>query len=102
MAERTTINDAIRRIMKENKFTLAMMAECIGKNRPNDVSARLASGNLTFNSAIEMLEKMGYEVTVQRKPERGNRPNGQYIIEKYDPEKNKKSKKDGKGNGDAE
>lgn len=77
------INEAISKIMKEKGVTQKAMAESIGKEKPTDVSARLASKNMTFNKAIEMLSVMGYEVTVQ--PRRaGNRPTGQIVIERSD------------------
>lgn len=77
------INEAIAKIMKEKGVTQKSMAESIGKEKATDVSARLASKNMTFNKAIEMLSVMGYEVTVQ--PRRaGNRPSGQIVIERSD------------------
>lgn len=75
------INMAIRSIMKEKKVTLLAMATSIGKKRANDVAARLTSENMTFNSAIEMLSVLGYEVVIQpRRP--GARPQGQIVIER--------------------
>ena len=65
MANKVTINEAISKIMKERGFTQLAMAESIGKKKATDVSARLASKNMTFNKAIEMLTVLGYEVTVQ-------------------------------------
>lgn len=77
------INEAISKIMKDKGVTQKAMAESIGKEKPTDVSARLASKNMTFNKAIEMLSVMGYEVTVQ--PRRaGKRPEGQIVIERSD------------------
>lgn len=79
MAEKMVINKVIADVMREKKVTQAMMAKSIGKEKATDVSARLASKNMTFNKAIEMLEVLGYEVVVQPIP-RGKRPDGQYII----------------------
>lgn len=79
MAEKMVINKVIADVMREKKVTQAMMAKSIGKEKATDVSARLASKNMTFNKAIEMLEVLGYEVVVQPVP-RGKRPEGQYII----------------------
>ena len=77
------INEAIAKIMKEKGVTQKAMAESIGKEKATDVSARLASKNMTFNKAIEMLSVMGYVVTVQ--PRRaGSRPTGQIVIERSD------------------
>ena len=77
------ISKAISTIMKEKKVTQATMAISIGKKTPNEVSARLSSKNLTFNTAIEMLTVLGYEVVVQpKKP--GARPQGQIVIERSD------------------
>lgn len=79
MAEKMVINKVIADVMREKKVTQAMMAKSIGKEKATDVSARLASKNMTFNKAIEMLEVLGYEIVVQPVP-RGKRPEGQYII----------------------
>lgn len=79
MAEKMVINEVIAQVMRDKKVTQAMMAKSIGKEKATDVSARLASKNMTFNKAIEMLSVMGYEVVVQPIP-RGKRPEGQYII----------------------
>lgn len=76
---KSTINEAIRTIMKEKGFKQQAMAEAIGKKKATDVSARLASSNMTFDRAIEMLSVMGYEVTVQPRSQ-GKRPNGQIVI----------------------
>lgn len=77
------ISEAISRIMKENKVTQASMAASIGKGRPNDVSSRLASKNMTFDRAIQMLEVMGYEVVVQKRTA-GARGKDQVVIERSD------------------
>lgn len=81
MADAMIINEAISRIMKEKGVTQKAMAESIGKEKATDVSARLASKNMTFNKAIEMLSVMGYEVTVQPR-KAGARPQGQIVIER--------------------
>ena len=78
---KSTINEAIKMIMKENKFKQQAMAEAIGKKKATDVSARLMNANMTFDKAIEMLSVMGYEVTVQPRSQ-GKRPNGQIVIVK--------------------
>lgn len=83
MADTMIINEAISRIMKEKGVTQKAMAESIGKEKATDVSARLASKNMTFNKAIEMLSVMGYEVTVQPR-KAGARPQGQIVIERSD------------------
>lgn len=80
---KSTINEAIKMIMKENGFKQQSMAEAIGKKKATDVSARLANANMTFDKAIEMLNVMGYEVTVQPRSQ-GKRPNGQIVIIKSD------------------
>lgn len=74
------INKAIGYLMQENKVTQASMAASIGKGRANDVSARLASKNMTFDKAIQMLEVMGYEVVVQKRTP-GTRGKDQIVIE---------------------
>ena len=78
-----TINEAITTLMKAEKTTQASMAASIGKRRANDVSARLASRNMTFDKAIQMLEVMGYEVVVQKRTA-GARGKDQIVIERSD------------------
>jgi hypothetical protein len=75
------INEIIRTLMKENKVTQSSMAASIGKKRATDVSARLASKNMTFDSAIEMLTVMGYEVVVQKRTA-GTRRKDQIVVER--------------------
>ena len=79
MSEHMTMNKAIARVMKDKGVTQMMMAQGIGKKRPNDVSARLMSNNMSMDRAIEMLEVLGYEITIQPK-RRGARPSGQIVI----------------------
>lgn len=74
-----TVNMAIRQIMKERSVSLKMMADALNLDRPNDVSARLASKNMTFDRAIEILNVLGYEVVVQPR-RKGGRPDGQFVI----------------------
>lgn len=83
------INKCISKIMKEQKFTQQRMADALALGRASHIGSRLTHQNMTFNSAIEMLEILGYEVVVQpRKP--GVRPAGQIVIEKSDKEKGEK------------
>ena len=83
--EKMTINNIIRAIMKEKKVSQLSMASAIGKERANDVSARLASKNMTFDRAIEMLSVLGYEVVVQER-RKGGRPDGQFVVVRSDTE----------------
>lgn len=84
--EPVTINEAISKIMKERGYTQFAMAKKIGKEKATDVSARLASKNMTFNKALEMLEVMGYEVTVQpMKTEPGPRIKGRMSLSRAKP-----------------
>ena len=73
------INDLIRTIMKECKITQQRMAYAIGKTRPTYVSSRLDTANMTFDTAIEMLNICGYEVVVQKRKQ-GKRPDDQYLV----------------------
>lgn len=79
------INKAISTVMKEKGCSLRQMAVYIGKDRPNDVSARLASKNMTFDKAIEMLSALGYEVIVQPVTA-GQRKDGSIVITKEEEE----------------
>lgn len=74
------INEAINEVRKKEGWSLKQLATAIGKKRPNDVSARLASKNMNFNNAIEMLSAMGYEVVVQPVTA-GQRKEGAIVIE---------------------
>lgn len=74
-----TINNVIRRIMKECKITQQRMAFAIGKTKPTSVSSRLDTANMTFDTAIEMLNICGYEVVVQKRKQ-GKRPDDQYLV----------------------
>jgi len=77
------INEAIRSIMKSKKVTLTVMAKALGKARGNDISARLAHSNMSFDKAVEMLDVLGYEIVVQeRKP--GSRRADQIVIDQKD------------------
>ena len=91
--EPVTINEAISKIMKELKYTQIAMARQLGKEKATDISARLASKNMTFNRALEMLAVLGYEVTVQPiKSDPGPRIKGQYVIVASDVKKKRGEK----------
>jgi predicted XRE-type DNA-binding protein len=77
------INKAITTIMKKEGWSQKQMATAIGKQRPNDVSARLATKNMSFDKAIEMLAAMGYEVVVQPVTA-GQRKDGAIVISSED------------------
>ena len=74
------INKAISTIMKKEGWSQKQMATAIGKKRPNDVSARLASQNMSFDKATEMLSAMGYEIVVQPVTA-GQRKEGAIVID---------------------
>nr|DAI26551.1 MAG TPA: hypothetical protein [Caudoviricetes sp.] len=71
--------------MKTKNVSLLTMAKALGKERGNEISSRLRSTNLSFNSAVEMLSALGYEIVIQeRKP--GTRRADQIVIDqKEDP-----------------
>ena len=74
------INKAIRQVMRDKGVSLLSMAKAIGKERGNDVSARLNISNMTINNVVEMLDVLGYEIVVQeRKP--GARRADQIVID---------------------
>lgn len=73
------INEAIRQIMKNKKVSLTTMAKSLGKARGNDISARLAHPNMSFDKAVEMLDVLGYEVVLQEKKP-GSRRADQIVI----------------------
>ena len=74
------INKAIRQVMRDKGVSLLSMAKAIGKERGNDVSARLNIPNMTINKVVEMLDVLGYEIVIQeRKP--GARRADQIVID---------------------
>lgn len=73
------INEIIKTLMKDEEITQAQMALMIGKEKPNEVSARLASKNMTFKTALEMLSVMNYEIVVQKKG-KGARGKDQIVV----------------------
>lgn len=85
-----TINKAVRAIMFAKGTTLSMMGKALRKQdrksgemvelKPNDVSARLNCTNMTFDSVVEMLNVLGYEIVVQEKKP-GNRRADQIVID---------------------
>lgn len=79
MSEKMTMNKAIAKIMREQGITQLMMAQSIGKEKPNEVSSRLAYSNMSISKSLEMLEVLGYEITIQPKRP-GARPKGQIVI----------------------
>jgi len=74
------INEAIRQVMKNKKISLTTMAKSLGKSRGNDISARLAHANMSFDKAVEMLNILGYEVVLQEKKQ-GSRRADQIVID---------------------
>lgn len=77
------INKAIRELMKTKNVSLLTMAKALGKERGNEISSRLRSTNLSFNSAVEMLSALGYEIIIQeRKP--GVRRADQIVIDQME------------------
>ena len=74
------INKAIRSVMKKKGMSLLSMAKALGYERGNDVSARLAKPNMTFDQVVRMVSMLGYEVVIQEvKP--GNRRADQIVID---------------------
>lgn len=73
------INKIIRRLMKEQGFSQLAMAKALGKQRANDVSARLMSSNMTMDKVVEMLDLLGYEVIVQKRT-KGSRGKDQIVV----------------------
>lgn len=89
------INKAIREIMKAKKISLGTMAEILWKDEltqpgeknkggnkrtGNAVSSRLNNQNMSFNTAVEMLTALGYEIVIQEKKS-GNRRADQIVID---------------------
>lgn len=78
------INKIIRQLMIEKNISLLDMAVALGKKRGNDISARLATENMTISKSIEMLDILSYDLIVQPKE---NYKSGQIIVDQKDSEK---------------
>lgn len=74
------INKAIRQVMRDKGVSLLSMAKSIVKERSGDVNASLYYSNMTFNSAVEMLDVLGYEIVIQER-RRGMRRADQIVID---------------------
>lgn len=72
------INKIIRQLMIEKNISLLDMAVALGKKRGNDISARLATENMTISKSIEMLDILGYDLIVQPKEDYKS---GQIIVD---------------------
>lgn len=79
------INKAIRELMKTKNVSLLTMAKALGKERGNEISSRLRSTNLSFNSAVEMLSALGYEIVIQERKSGVRRADQIVIDQKEDP-----------------
>lgn len=77
------IKEVIRLAMKETKTTQQQLADRIGARHQSVISERLKMDNLSINTALEMLEALGYEMVVQEK-RRGRKREGQITIERGD------------------
>jgi DNA-binding XRE family transcriptional regulator len=77
------IKEVIRLAMKETKTTQQQLANMIGAKHQSVISERLKMDNLSINTALEMLEALGYEMVVQEK-RRGRKREGQITIERSD------------------
>lgn len=77
------IKEVIRLAMKETKTTQQQLADRIGARHQSVISERLKMNNLSINTALEMLEALGYELVVQEK-RRGRKREGQITIERGD------------------
>jgi DNA-binding XRE family transcriptional regulator len=77
------IKEVIRLAMKETKTTQQQLADRIGARHQSVISERLKMDNLSINTALEMLEALGYEMVIQEK-RRGRKREGQITIERSD------------------
>lgn len=74
------INKVIRELMKKKDTSLLSMAKSLGKDKGNDISARLSHSNMSFDKAVEMLDVLGYEIVVQERKQ-GSRRADQIVID---------------------
>ena len=64
------INEAIKTVMKESKFTQKRMADLLGLNSAQQVGSSLSVTNWTFNKAVKYLDMLGYKVVIKPKSKR--------------------------------
>lgn len=76
---------AIKKIMKQNGWTQAQMAKAVGVKSQKAIGMRLNRPNMTFDLALEMLDKMGYEIVIQP-VSAGKRKEGAVVITRVDEE----------------
>ena len=76
---------AIKKIMKQNGWTQAQMAKAVGAKSQTVIGMRLNRPNMTFDLALEMLDKMGYEIVIQP-VSAGKRKEGAIVIDGVDEE----------------
>ena len=76
---------AIKKIMKQTGWTQTKMAKAIGAKAQNVIAMRLSRSNMTFDTAQEMLDKMGYEIVIQP-VSTGKREEGAIVIDGVDEE----------------
>lgn len=84
-------NTALSRIMNVTGWTQSRMAKELGLGRQSAIANRLARENISIMNAMEMLNKMGYEIVFQP-ISGGRRKDGAFVIDGIDPPESGDSK----------
>lgn len=84
-------NTALAKIMELTGWTQSRMAKELGLGRQSAIANRLARENISIINAIEMLDKMGYEIVFQP-VSGGRRKDGAFVIDGVDPAKDGEKK----------
>lgn len=84
-------NTALGKIMELTGWTQLRMAKELGLGRQSAIANRLARENISILNAMEMLNKMGYEIVFQPISS-GRRKEGAFVIDGIDPPKDGEEK----------
>lgn len=79
------MGEAIKNAMKIRGVTQTDLAKKLNAKTQSVIAGRLNHPNMSINNALEMLNELGYEITIQPK-KAGRRPEGQIVITMEDKE----------------
>ena len=82
-ARPNTANEIIRRIINASGLKHETLAKALGIAGRNNFAARLNQKNMTFDTAIKILDVLGYEVVIEPKTS-GKRREGSVVVELSD------------------
>lgn len=62
------IGEAIKTAMKSKKITQTTLADMVGAKSQSVIAERLKMDNISINVVLDMLDAVGYEMTIGPKP----------------------------------